>query len=269
MAEADLSPGRIVALEGGHNFREVGGLPAGPGARLRRGLIWRSAGLDRLTQADCEVILDLGIRTIADLRTESERLLFPTPSALADHVRILTWTSEAEAESRHANAAWRDMPLDELRATMVLAYPRIADGHRPHAKGLIQAIADGGAPALVHCTAGKDRTGVLVALLLDLVGVPRDLILDDYELTGAHLRKAWVNLEGVVGVGGQASWMAGLKDEARDLVLGVERAYLLAALAAIDDRFGSIEAFAIQGLGLSDKTLEALRSRLLERDMSL
>jgi protein-tyrosine phosphatase len=264
MLETQLDYPQILSLEGGHNFREVGGYPALSGTRLRRGLVWRSASLDRLSQVDCRKVRALGIRTIADLRTDAERERFPTTEDLACSVRILSWPSDDITWAAGNGLALRDLNLHELRAAIAQLYTRIVEAHARQFGAIIQLIADGEAPVLVHCTAGKDRTGLAIALLLELVGVPRGWILWDYEQTNRHLRQDLLNIASVAAVGGMAEWLDGLGPEARDLVLGVDRSYLVAALASMEARFGSVEAFAREGMALPAQTLQQLRERLLD-----
>ena len=266
MSELAIAPPRVLALEGGHNFREVGGYPTTAGGKLRRGMIWRSAGLDRLSGPDCEQIRALGIRTIADLRTEHERGLFPTASAVSDGVRTLAWSrGGAEASPPIQNRpAWRDLDHAALRAEIARLYTHIAEAHAPQFAEVYRAIAEGAAPILIHCTAGKDRTGLAIAILLELIGVKREWVIWDYAQTNAHLKKHMVNLESAIGVGGMADWLASLGPEGRDLLMAADEAYLLAALAEIEARFGSVGGFARQTLALPDATIEALEGRLLE-----
>jgi protein-tyrosine phosphatase len=158
------------------------------------------------------------------------------------------------------------LSLDELRGEISRLYTRIAETHARQLSDLYQSIADGGGPILIHCTAGKDRTGIAVAILLELVGVPRGWVVWDYEQTNRYLKKHMVNVESVAAVGATAKWLDTLGPEGRDLVLGVDRSYLLTALKDLDQRFGSIEAFARVGLGLSVETLDELRRTLLGSD---
>jgi protein-tyrosine phosphatase len=257
---------RVVPLRGGHNFREVAGYPTNTGQQLRRGMLWRSAGLDRLSEHDCQQVLGLGIRTIADLRTDRERDLFRTPSTLSDNVRTLTWTSHYDdvPTSAASESTWRDMDPAVLRREIAKLYTRIAEAHAVQLSDLYMAIAEHASPILIHCTAGKDRTGIAIAILLELVGVTRESVLHDYEQTNIGLKKHMVNLESAVGVGATANWMAALGPDGRNVLLEANRAYLIATLADIEQRFGSVQDFALKALALSDSTLDRLRSVLIE-----
>jgi len=266
MSEPAFPTPQVLTLEGGHNFREVGGYPTMFGASLRRGMIWRSAGVNRLSAADCRTIRSLGIRTIADLRTDHERRLFPTPTDLSDGLDVLTWSSDFGADAERAGSAQTLADLDHvaLRGAIARLYTHIAESHARPFGDVYRAIAAGAAPILIHCTAGKDRTGMAVAILLELLGVPREWTLWDYEQTNARLDKTKVDLESAAGVGGTAEWLARLSPEGRDLLLAADALYLTAALDGIEGRYGSVAAFAMEALGLSREELKALCKRLLE-----
>jgi protein-tyrosine phosphatase len=267
MADASVALPRVVALEGGHNFREVGGYPTTSGATLRRGVLWRSAGLNRLSEDDSRTIRALGIRTIADLRSAHERTTLPTPTALSQGLTMLSWSREGGDESDRSSEEPPSLSgLDRagLRNIVVQLYANIAETHARHYGDLYRAIAEGAAPILIHCTAGKDRTGMAVAILLELIGVTREWIVWDYEQTNVHLDLSKVDLESAMAVGRSAGWLRALGPVGRELLMKADEAYLMAAIDAIEARYGSIEGFARQRLDLSDTILHDLRQRLLE-----
>jgi protein-tyrosine phosphatase len=266
MSESSVPGPRVVALEGGHNFREVGGYPTLSGMKLRRGLLWRSAGLNRLSAADGRTIRALGIRTIADLRTEHERNVMPTPTQVTEGLSLLAWSSAAGDVSRRAGErpSWSGLDAAGQRREMARLYTHIAEAHSRQFSELYRAIAEGATPILIHCTAGKDRTGLAVAILLELIGVTREWVVWDYEQTNIHLDKSKVDLESAMAVGGSAAWLAALGPQGRETLLAADEAYLMAAIDAIEGRYGSIDGFAMQGLGLSEGVVAELRRRLLE-----
>jgi protein-tyrosine phosphatase len=264
MSESGVSPPRVVTLEGGHNFREVGGYPTRSGMKLRRAMLWRSAGLNRLSATDCQTIRALGIRTIADLRTEHERRVMPTPTDVSQGLSMLFWTGHAEDVSRGPGErrSWNGLDASAIRGEMARLYTQIAEAHSRQYRDLCRAIADGATPILIHCTAGKDRTGLAVAILLELIGVMREWVVWDYEQTNIHLDKSKVVLESAMAVGETADWLAALGPEGRELLVSAEETYLMAAIEAIEGRYGSIEGFALKGLGISEKDIQQLRRRL-------
>jgi protein-tyrosine phosphatase len=172
---------RFVHLDGAHNFRDLGGLPTIDGGETRSGVIFRSDALHHLEPTDVERLLELGMRTVIDLRS----------------------SVELERTGRGPLAAtpvgWVHAPLSHGAAGAPLP-PALAEGDlgrhyveslAERTKTLAQVIAHLATPehvpAVFHCTAGKDRTGMVAALVLSLVGVPDDVIVEDYTLTDERM----------------------------------------------------------------------------------
>jgi protein-tyrosine phosphatase len=181
---------RLVALEGSFNFRDLGGYPGRDGRHTRWGRLFRSDALHELTAADVARLRDLGLRTVVDLRTERELHrsgrgpLEPEPVAF-HHLAVVqegvrgTVTVDAEALAAPAPAG------DDL-AERYLWYLEV--GRASLATALTLLGEDERYPLVFHCAAGKDRTGVLAALVLELAGVDRAVIVADYVVTAERLR---------------------------------------------------------------------------------
>lgn len=256
---------RIISLEGGQNFREVGGYPTGDGGRLRRGLLWRSARLDDLTAADVDRVQALGIATIADLRRPSERALNPTSGRLLARVRLLAWDSHGLRDERLQQQLFKpNADNDHYFGAILDLYRMIAEEHAIHLRDLIQAVAEGALPVLVHCAAGKDRTGIAVALVLELVGVEREYVLADYAKTDQLLDWDRLTAAAALGTGAGQSWLEQLDPAALKLLFRSDRRYLEAAFDDLTTRYGSLTNFVIDRLGVHPETLERLRHRLVE-----
>ncbi|MET0729324.1 MAG: tyrosine-protein phosphatase [Acidimicrobiales bacterium] len=251
---------RLVALEGGVNFRDLGGYATQDGGRVRWGLIFRSAALHRLTAADVSTLGRLGLRVVYDLRGDAERDL--APSVLPDEVRNELFPIGGDAAKTKdltdliLEKKLADVPADFL----VRVYEAMAEVAAPTFGGLLTRLADpDGVPALFHCTAGKDRTGLAAALLLSVLGVDEATILDDYELSGAHytegqMAKLQLKLEG-----------SGIDVERYRAVFGVPRFALATLLATLRERHGSVGGYLVDAAGVSDEVLPELRSRLTEQ----
>lgn len=165
------------AAEGLVNLRDLGGLPIEGGGVTRRGRLLRSESLHSLSQAGIDSLLALGVATVVDLRTESERQVLPSPLATHDAVRT------------HHAPIFRDdddFPRHLARASEVYRW-WLRERPGGFAAALSAVAAAESAPILVHCHAGKDRTGVIVALLLRLAGVGVEAIADDYAVSGVQL----------------------------------------------------------------------------------
>jgi protein-tyrosine phosphatase len=257
---------RIVNFQGGQNFREVGGYPTTDGRKLRRGLLWRSARIDELTVDDIEVFHRLGIATIADLRSSRERSLNPTSEAIRAKVRTLTW------DAKHRNrddAQLRDLFSPGAESThyfqsILGLYRTIAIDHAEHFRGIFETVANGGLPVLIHCAAGKDRTGIAVGLLLEIIGVERAFILADYAKTEQLLDWDRLTAAAALGTGVSLSWLEKLDPAARKLLFRSDERYLQSVFTDMEAQHGSVTAFVIERLQVNPAVIERLREQLIE-----
>ncbi len=259
-------PGAGLGLTTSPNLRDLGGWPTGDGRRVVFGAVFRSTDLSRLAGADVEAFDALGIRAVFDLRTEGERMMAPDALPEGAAVEFL----DVLADSTTALPAdLMALLTDPPAATAALTADRVgrmfADAYReivmlPSARAAYRSLftdlaSPGRRPALIHCTTGKDRTGWAVAALLLLLGVSEEDVMTEYLLTNELFLPA----------------LAPVFDQFRDAggdpavlvpVLGVDRAYLDAALDQVTTRFGSMEGYFTEGLGLDEATIEALRAAL-------
>jgi protein-tyrosine phosphatase len=178
-----LQTTRVLALEAAYNFRDLGGYPTADGRVTKWRTLFRADGLHRLTEADLRVMRDIGLRTVVDLRTADElieRGRFPLNAHPVGyhHVSLMDviWDpGQAPAESSGAPVA--DFLLER--------YIEMIDGAGQRIGDVFAILSDPAAlPAVFHCAAGKDRTGILAALLLSSLGVVDDDVVADYALTG-------------------------------------------------------------------------------------
>ncbi|MDF8332203.1 tyrosine-protein phosphatase [Novosphingobium cyanobacteriorum] len=256
-----------IMLAGGQNFREIGGFRTTDGRRLKRGRLWRSAKLDELTNQDVDAIFTLGIRTIADLRRASERSSSPTHEALLARTRVMTWDVQVpDQEVLMAELCRHDCSIEDHFATMINLYRRIPEQHSTQLTDIYAAIADGETPILIHCSAGKDRTGIAVALLLDALGIDQSDIMADYEETERLLDWARLAKTAVAGAGVSGGWIERLTPAALEVLKRSDQRYLEAALREVEEKYGSTAAFMRERLGLSQTSLEQIRAHLLESD---
>lgn len=197
-ASVDLTivddPDRLVALDGVHNFRDLGGYAIGDGRTIGWGRLFRADGLYRVTDADLDLLDAIGIRTVIDLRSAAEIEQYGS------------FPFERHPVSFHAlpiiDATWRDADLPEFDENeageidfLTWAYrDMLAVGGDRFAQAIRQLAVPAAGPAVFHCAAGKDRTGVLAALVLGGLGVHRDVIVADYALTRAGMKRmrVWV-----------------------------------------------------------------------------
>ena len=168
---------QLLPLEGGLNFRDLGGYPSEDGRRIRWGQLFRSGTMHRLTDADYRHLETLGIKVVYDLRSTLERREAPTDwrAAPAEYLfRDYENTSTALADLGEAATA------DAVRELMIRAYVRMPTTHRDAYRELFARLVKADVPLVFNCAAGKDRTGVAAALVLSALEVRRDIIVNDF-----------------------------------------------------------------------------------------
>ena len=265
-AADQIKPGRRIDIPSVPNLRDIGGYATAGGGRVRTGQLYRSVELDHLGGEDLDSFTRLGIRTIYDLRTEAERQAQPdvvpegveqvhcdvlkdSPGAgPAQLMKVLSDPSEAE----QMLGGGKSLKLFETGYREIVSLPSALNAYRAFFTGIAQ---DERRPALFHCTTGKDRTGWAAAATLLLLGVSEDDVLYDYGLTNRDLLPA---LKPIF----EQFRAAGGDPELLHPVVGVDPAYLLTALDEMKRRFGSVEGYFADGLGIDEKSQQALRDGL-------
>jgi protein-tyrosine phosphatase len=242
---------RHVDLETCCNFRDLGGYPTGDGRRTRWRTLFRADGLTRLSASDRAVLGDLGVRTVIDLRTALEvdtRGRFPEDVAgVAYHHLPLTDT----LPGAEAVPDWEDTDFVSRR------YASYIDAGAPAVAEALSVLTEpANLPAVFHCSVGKDRTGVLSAVVLGLLGVPDEVIVEDYVLSKAAMVQVLERL--------QAEFADAAEEVAKyaPVILSVEPGSMAGFLRELRARFGSFDAMA-EELGWT-ATVAALRDRLLD-----
>ncbi len=242
-----MAPSRRLEWEALLNARDLGALPTASGQVTRRGAVVRSDSLTSLTPAGREALLAYGIRTVVDLRLPFELKSDPNPFARRDHHGVA-----------YHNVSFIDPGSHPPTIAMTLAedYTGMLGRFGQRVAAVITTIAgaaDGG--VVIHCAAGKDRTGLIVALLLSTLGVAPERIAEDYALTAESLR-AHDDRYLAEGPGDRAEREATLRHfQARPEVM-------TEVLTGIDERYGGAERYLLQA-GVRSKDLDRLRARLL------
>jgi protein-tyrosine phosphatase len=249
---------RVIALQGQTNFRDLGGYETADGRHVKWGMIFRSGELSHLTAADYREISTLGIHTVYDLRDQSERASQPTDWG-ADPVRALA--SGKTGTISAAMAPLTDPTIDAKRARAALAdfYAQMPNRYAPEYRVIVHELLDGRAPLLLHCTAGKDRTGVGSALILTALGVPRATIVKDYELTDQLLKPS--------SEPPKTEFMRrfrGLPADVQRAMMSADPGYIAAAFRSMESQYGSVEKYLAAELGVGPNQIRRLRSLYLE-----
>ncbi len=175
---------RHLDLEGSFNARDLGGYPTRDGRVTEHGAFIRTGNLDKLAPAATQQLTDYGVKTVIDLRDEAEAMAYPDAFARSTTVRYLNLPMFGDTLSR--DAQWR-LETDEF-ATMHQLYSHYLERCQPQIKTIMAAMADNAPATVFHCYAGKDRTGVIAGLLLNLAGVPDEVIAEDYAHTTPRIR---------------------------------------------------------------------------------
>lgn len=261
-------PGAQIAAPGIPNLRDVGGYPTTNGRRVRLGLLYRSTALGRAGDDDLTVLENLGLRTVFDLRTEAERTASPDPvltgvreidlDVLADQpesaaARIPKLSSDAAAIAAALSKTDMTTVFDHIYRGLI-TLPSASAAYRD----LFLALSDENAlPALYHCTTGKDRTGWATAALLTLLGVDEHVVITDYLLSNDYLIAGLQPLlDRFAAAGGDT--------ESLKPVLGVKAEYLSNSLATVHERYGTIEGYFDEGLGVDAAARQRLHDLFLE-----
>ena len=241
---------RTIDLEGCANFRDLGGYPASDGRHLRWRLLYRSDALHDLSAADVVRFQgELGITEIVDLRSTSElenegRGLLETEPIGFHHLPLFNGRSMSAK-----NAAVMSLSLGERYIAMM-------DVAREPIARVIDTLAHAKGGAVYHCAAGKDRTGVISAVLLGVLGVPDDLIVADYALSSQNIDAIIERIMRMKGYGDTLKVMPADTMHAKPETMEE-------VVAAVSSRYGSMSDY-LRESGVSEATLERLRAKCLD-----
>lgn len=249
-----------VAFEGAPNFRDLGGYLTRDGRRLRTGMLYRSGSLAHLTDADLERLATLKLRTVYDFRTPAE--VGPAPDRLPpdsgiELVALPIGDPGVDVEDLRKRIYAGDIEGLQLAGSYANLVLNKSDIYRAWFEDLLDTTR---IPGVFHCTAGKDRTGVGAALFLYALGVPRETVLQDYLASNHYLHDS---IETIVWKARLASRFKVDGDRLRAL-LGVNEGLLENAFEAIEARYGSLDRYLEQALGLDQKNRERLQALYLE-----
>jgi protein-tyrosine phosphatase len=243
------SPTRHFNLEGASNFRDLGGYPTTDGRTVRWRQIFRSNHLGRLTAADIEIVRSLGVRSAFDFRGLEERVTAACGvEDITVHPLPIEPTVVASLRTLLAEGA---LSADSAREIMRESYRNYVRHNTHSFRALFTHLLDHRTPLVIHCTAGKDRTGFACALVLHALGVPEDTIAEDYLLTNRFYRR-------------DPSAGTDLPDDVRQAIGSVDASFLAAGFDAISTDYGELENYFRDGLGLGASERVALQERYLQ-----
>lgn len=252
---------RVLPLEGIHNFRDYGGYPVAGGGRVKRGLLWRSGHHADAIESDLVSVDAISLAHVFDMRGNSERERNTCRRSTAFSAQVHFFDGETASLAPHLEAADGALDVESAHRAMERIYRELPN--REPVLWILRryfaALANGDGASLVHCYAGKDRTGMAVALLHHALGVHPDDAMDDFLATNrAHNNEARI-----------ASGYAAVKDKYRAadeatvrVLMGVDARYLFAMREAVEAEYGSLDVFLDQVLGVTPQVRDALRLHL-------
>jgi protein-tyrosine phosphatase len=230
------APQRHISLEGAYNVRDVGGYPTKHGKRTRWNTLFRADGLHALTHEDQRRLLDRDIRKIIDLRFRAEAERAPNVFARSSYVTYVQQPLHEDQLAPHANP---NLPPQDLPQTPAEYYRIVLDKAGRGIKLVFDHLtAPRAFPAIVHCTAGKDRTGIVIALALSAVGVPDEVIIEDYALTATYATPLLIKLE-------KLAHKSGVDVEWNRRMLACNPRDMSQTLKHVNNRYGGAEAYLL------------------------
>jgi len=243
--------GAILKLDGGRNFRDLGGHATTDGRRVRAGQLYRSGAPVGLTPDDRRRLDALGLRRIVDFRSVEERAREPGSWPVPADAEVLEWAYSLTPDD-YSDLMRPDATAPELDDLMRRYYREMPYRFTAAYTALFAALVAGHAPLAFHCAAGKDRTGVAAALLLTALGVPRDRVIEDYLVSNEMLDPERL---------GRPSHMP---PALFNLIARVDRTWIEASFAQIETSHGSVESFIERELRVAPHQVAQLRAQYLE-----
>ena len=258
---------RKLPLKGAHNFRELGGYRTQDNKSVKWGILYRSDELHALTAEDIKYLERLKLNTLVDFRSLGERENEPDPLLKETNILLLPIDVLAESSSEESVKSQQEIQEElfsgerDLSNLLVDANKDFATTFTPTYKIFIDTlIENNGLPLVFHCSAGKDRAGFAAAIVLSILGVPRDIIIQDYLATNAYTKD---EIDRTIKQINISSLFQADIDNIRK-VLEVEERYIQAAFDAIDKEWGSMELYFKNGLMLSESEIKKIKALYLE-----
>lgn len=246
-------------IDGTLNFRSVAAYPAGDG-RLKTRAIYRSGAFEGVGEAGAEAMRRLNVRTAFDLRGDTEKVRSPSPLLSIADFTVVSEPHAIRHGDLYAVLANPGSTAQACADVMKGIYATLPADFAPIYRRYFRTLAEAETPVVVHCAAGKDRTGVVVAMLLDLLGVNRDDIMEDYLKTNAArdaLYRRLITHSHGVDYGAVA-------DHLIEPMITANAAYLDAMFATVSRDFGDMATYAERALQMFRRDIEALGRRFVE-----
>jgi protein-tyrosine phosphatase len=243
---------REVKLQGAVNFRDLGGYATKSGKKVKMNVLFRTAALNSLTDADLTKIAGLQIKYDFDFRGPFEVKTAPDKIPTGTTRISLPAGSENIGDSNYMKNMGRYLKSDSFMMSFYTVLTPFKDRYKPLFDSLITNTKS--SPILFHCTAGKDRTGIAAALILYALGVKEQTIFEDYEATNYYRRKE--NAKSIA----QMTKYYGLDEKIASNLMGAKKEYIAATFSTIKGKYGTIDAYLEKELGLTQQKIKILRA---------
>jgi protein-tyrosine phosphatase len=244
-------PDRLIKLEAGANFRDLGGYPTRDNKHIIWGQIYRSADISKLTDNDLLHLTQLNVATICDLRGPAE--LKASPDRVPPGVNYINLPAGSEQVQHTMNYA--NLNTDSLMQSIYANTSFLVAKYKPMFEQLLALNA--GKSLVFHCTAGKDRTGIGAALILSALGVSRSYVEADYAATNVFWKDAQVKMISMLE-------KSGVSNEKARAMIAAKPSYIQNFLNTIDQKFGSMDKFLKGEMGLNDADFNLLQARFVK-----
>jgi protein-tyrosine phosphatase len=256
----------IQKFEKLYNFRDIGGLKTEDGNIMKSGLLFRSDELSRMTEKDIEVFSRLQIKVICDLRDPNERQSKPSPFSIKErmeivHIPLHDHETKDASHRKLFGFLFGKNGGDDFKAFNRGYYHHMAFERCSKVKEIITLLSQqDNLPALIHCTAGKDRTGYISALIQLLVGVPYETVVEDYLMTNSYYEPRLIKFIKLM------RWLTlfQVSPERMKLILMADREALDAVYDHVIRKYGLIEAYLCQACEIEQSTIMRIKNLLLQ-----
>lgn len=246
---------RSLTWDGCFNVRDLGGLETASGGRTRRGAVVRADNVRGLSAAGWQAALDHGVRRLVDLRFEGESPGEPAPPEAIEVVGVSLFGEHDPQAERRFDERVRD--AEDVASVFADGYIRTLERSPERVSAAVAAVADSDpvAAIVIHCFAGKDRTGIVSALLLGVADVPDEVVVADYAESGSNVKSLFVD------------WLAAAESEAerelRRRLVQAPAATMLTVLAWLRETAGGAAGY-LREVGITEAQIDRLHTRLLE-----
>jgi len=262
------SAGKSLGIKSVPNLRDLGGYRTGDGKTVAAGLVYRSNQLSGIQPADMEKLATLRLKNAYDLRTADERTSRPEELPPGVNYVVLDVLADSPqagpaqleklmADPKQANAALGGGKVEAAFEASYREFVSLPSAKREFGKLFVDLADKKQLPAVFHCTTGKDRTGWAAAAFLTLMGVPKDKVYEDYLRSNEYILPAYKKaIDAFVAAGGDPA--------IPPAILGVKKEYLEAAFDEVQTKYGTIERYFSEGLGIDAAQQKALRDLYLQ-----